>query len=379
MSEPPESSDLDLLDRFVDRHIGPNHGEQVRMLETLGHTSLDEFIDAAVPSQIRDEELALPEALTEFGMISRMRELAARNTVLTSMIGMGYNRTLTPPVVLRKILENPAWYTAYTPYQPEISQGRLEMLLNFQTMVSDLTGMALANASLLDEATAAAEAMALARRASKVASDTFFVDVDTHPQTIAVLETRAEPLGIKLTVGNPVIDLVGEVFGLLRSYPGSSGHIEDDTELFEKVHEMGGLVVVTTDLLAMTLLRPAGEIAADIVIGSSQRFGVPMGFGGPHAAYMAVTEKLQRSIPGRLVGVSKDAAGRTAYRLTLQNPRATHPSRAGYVQHLHGPGPAGDHRRRLRRVSRAERHHRDGPAGPPADLDRGRGPQTSRL
>ena len=318
MSEPPESSDLDLLDRFVDRHIGPNHGEQVRMLETLGHTSLDEFIDAAVPSQIRDEELALPEALTEFGMISRMRELAAHNTVLTSMIGMGYNRTLTPPVVLRKILENPAWYTAYTPYQPEISQGRLEMLLNFQTMVSDLTGMALANASLLDEATAAAEAMALACRASKVASDTFFVDVDTHPQTIAVLETRAEPLGIKLTVGNPVTDLVGEVFGLLRSYPGSSGHIEDDTELFEKVHEMGGLVVVTTDLLAMTLLRPAGEIAADIVIGSSQRFGVPMGFGGPHAAYMAVTEKFQRSMPGRLVGVSKDAAGRTAYRLTLQ-------------------------------------------------------------
>ena len=225
MSEPPESSDLDLLDRFVDRHIGPNHGEQVRMLETLGHTSLDEFIDAAVPSQIRDEELALPEALTEFGMISRMRELAARNTVLTSMIGMGYNRTLTPPVVLRKILENPAWYTAYTPYQPEISQGRLEMLLNFQTMVSDLTGMALANASLLDEATAAAEAMALARRASKVASDTFFVDVDTHPQTIAVLETRAEPLGIKLTVGNPVTDLgwcgvrsAPLISGQLRSY-----------------------------------------------------------------------------------------------------------------------------------------------------------------
>ena len=313
-----ESSDLDLRGRFVDRHIGPGPREQEAMLKALDFASLDDLIDTAVPAQIRDEELPLPRALSEFQMITRMRELAAKNHVYTSMIGMGYYRTLTPPVVLRKILENPAWYTAYTPYQPEISQGRLEMLLNFQTMVSDLTGMSMSNASLLDEATAAAEGMAMAHRSAKVDSESFFVDADTHPQTVAVLETRAEPLGIKLILGDPTVDLVDEVFGLLKSYPGSSGVLRDDAEVFAKVHDMGGVVVVASDLMALTMIRPPGEIGADIVIGSSQRFGVPMGFGGPHAAFMAVTEKLQRSIPGRLVGVSKDAAGRPAYRLTLQ-------------------------------------------------------------
>ena len=313
-----EFSELDHRGDFVDRHIGPGEAETNVMLAAVGFESLDALIDAAVPDQIRDEDLALPEALSEFQMIDRMRELADKNDVMTSMIGMGYHRTLTPPVVLRKILENPAWYTAYTPYQPEISQGRLEMLLNFQTMVSDLTGMGLTNASLLDEGTAAAEGMALAHRSSKTQADTFFVDVDTHPQTIAILETRAEPIGIKLTIGDPHADLVGDVFGLLRSYPGSSGHISDDTGLFERIHEVGGLVVVTTDILALAMVRPPGEIGADIVVGSSQRFGVPMGFGGPHAAFMSVTKKLQRGLPGRLVGVSKDAAGRPAYRLTLQ-------------------------------------------------------------
>ena len=313
-----EHSDLDLRGSFVDRHVGPGKAGEQAMLSALGFESLDDLIDAAVPDQIRDEELPLPDALSEFQMINRMRELADKNDVVTSMIGMGYHRTITPPVVLRKILENPAWYTAYTPYQPEISQGRLEMLINFQTMVDDLTGMDLSNASLLDEGTAAAEGMALAHRSSKAQSDTFFVDADTHPQTIAILETRAEPMGIKLTIGDPETDMVGEVFGLLRSYPGSSGRISDDTALFERVHEMGGLVVVATDIMSLTMIRPPGEVGADIVVGSSQRFGVPMGYGGPHAAFMAVTTKLQRGIPGRLVGVSKDAAGRPAYRLTLQ-------------------------------------------------------------
>ncbi len=288
------------------------------MLDLLGYATLEDLVTQAVPSSIRDDSLPLPDALSEVEALARLSELADQNQLLTSLIGMGYYGTTTPGVVARNILENPAWYTAYTPYQPEISQGRLEMLLNFQTMVADLTGMDIANASLLDEGTAAAEAMALAHRAAKGRSDVFFVDSDTHPQTIAVLETRSVPLGIKLIIGDPLIDRPDDIFALLRSYPGSSGALHDDGDLFASVHEAGGLVVVATDLLALTLVRAPGEIGADIVVGSSQRFGVPMGFGGPHAAFMAVTTKLQRSLPGRLVGVSVDAVGRRAYRLTLQ-------------------------------------------------------------
>ena len=313
-----QRSPIEPSERFADRHIGPNAVARTAMLDLLGFGTLKELVDVAVPSSIRDDSLPLPPALSEVGALARLSELANRNELFTSLIGMGYYGTSTPGVIARNILENPAWYTAYTPYQPEISQGRLEMLLNFQTMVADLTGMDIANSSLLDEGTAAAEAMALAHRATKGRSDNFFVDSDTHPQTIAVLETRAGPLGIKVVIGDPLIDRPEDIFGLLRSFPGSSGLVQDDRDLFASVHEAGGLVVVASDLLALTVLRSPGEIGADIVIGSSQRFGVPMGFGGPHAAFMAVTTKLQRSLPGRLVGVSVDAGGRPAYRLTLQ-------------------------------------------------------------
>ena len=303
---------------FVDRHVGPSARDIRQMLSTLGYRDLDSLIEAAVPSQIRDDELDLPPALTEVEALGELRRLAEANVVLTSMIGTGYYGTHLPAVILRNLLENPAWYTAYTPYQPEISQGRLEMLLNFQTMVSDLTGMDIANASLLDEGTAAAEAMTMAHRLSKVGSDVFLVDADTHPQTIAVLTTRAEPLGVQLIVTDLRTDPVQDCFGALLSYPCSSGALHDDALLVEAIHERGGLVVVATDLLALTLLRPPGEIGADIVVGSAQRFGVPMGFGGPHAGFMAVRDKAKRSLPGRLVGVSVDAHARPAYRLTLQ-------------------------------------------------------------
>jgi glycine dehydrogenase len=305
---------------FADRHIGPDAAEVDAMLASVGVGSLDELIDKAVPSGIRlDHRLDLPEAVSEAEVLERLRELAARNTVATSMVGMGYSGTITPPVVLRNVLENPAWYTAYTPYQPEISQGRLEALLNFQTMVTDLTGMDLANASLLDEATAAAEAMALCRRVVKGASDTFFVDRECHPQTIEVVATRAEPLGIKVVVGDPATDLDGvDAYGVLVQYPGTTGGIPDLGPLVDRVHEQGGLLVVAADLLALTLLESPGERGADVVVGSTQRFGVPLGFGGPHAAFMAVREAHARSMPGRLVGVSVDEAGRPAHRLALQ-------------------------------------------------------------
>ena len=239
--------------------------------------------------------------------------------MLTSLIGAGYSGTITPPVIQRNVLENPAWYTAYTPYQPEISQGRLEALLNFQTMVSDLTGMDLANASMLDEATAAAEAMTLLRRVNPKAGDTFFVDAECHPQTIEVVRTRAEPLGIDVVVGEPEPDLGAEgVFGVLLQYPGTTGGIRDDRELVANLHAQGTLVAVAADLLALVLLAPPGEWGADVVVGSAQRFGVPMGYGGPHAGFFATREEYKRNLPGRLVGVSVDAAGRPALRLALQ-------------------------------------------------------------
>ena len=305
---------------FTTRHIGPSADDRAKMVALLGRADLDDLIDAAVPPSIRSHTpLALDDGLSEADVLAELRELASHNTVLTSMIGLGYAGTFTPPVVLRKVLENPGWYTAYTPYQPEISQGRLEALLNFQTMVCDLTGLPTAGASLLDEGTAAAEAMMLAHRAGTVDSHLFLVDADTHPQTVAVLATRAEPLGVVLRMHDMTTALPQDrFFGLLVSYPASSGVVRDHEPLIAAAHARGALVAVTTDLLALTLLRPPAEMGADVVVGSSQRFGVPLGFGGPHAAFMSVRAGLERQLPGRLVGVSVDADGAPAYRLALQ-------------------------------------------------------------
>ncbi|GAA3740367.1 aminomethyl-transferring glycine dehydrogenase [Salinactinospora qingdaonensis] len=318
-ASPPETTPA--VD-FADRHIGPGPAERTEMLKTVGYGTTAELMAAAVPESIRPEgtaSLHLPEAASETETLAQLRALAGRNTVLTSMIGQGYYNTVTPPVILRNILENPAWYTAYTPYQPEISQGRLEALLNFQTMVSDLTGLAVSGSSLLDEATAAAEAMTLARRSVKSNSTTFLVDADVFPQTLAVLRTRAEPLGIDIVVADLSEGLPeGDIFGVLMQYPGASGAVRDPSPAIEQAHQHGALAIVAADILGLTMLRSPGDLGADIAVGSTQRFGVPMGFGGPHAGYMAVREGLQRQLPGRLVGVSVDSAGRPAYRLALQ-------------------------------------------------------------
>ncbi|MGK5441219.1 aminomethyl-transferring glycine dehydrogenase [Micromonospora sp. URMC 105] len=308
------------VEKFADRHIGPDPDDERRMLEAVGYGSIDELMDAAIPEVIRwHGTLDLPEPASEREAIAELRALAARNTVAVSMIGLGYHGTHTPAVIRRNVLEDPAWYTAYTPYQPEISQGRLEALLNFQTMVTDLTGLATANASMLDEGTAAAEAMTLARRASKSKSPVYVVDADTLPQTIAVIASRAEPLGIEVRVLDVERDeLPGEFFGLHLQYPGASGAVREHAGLVEAAHAVGALVTVAADLLALTLLRAPGEIGADIAAGTTQRFGVPMGFGGPHAGYLAVRSGLERMLPGRLVGVSRDADGNPAYRLALQ-------------------------------------------------------------
>nr|WP_116248351.1 aminomethyl-transferring glycine dehydrogenase [Nocardiopsis sp. FIRDI 009] len=309
---------------FADRHIGPTPAETAEMLKTVGYGSTAELMAAAVPESIltgpgRSAPLDLPEALGEAEALAELRNLADRNQVRTSLIGLGYYDTVTPPVILRNIMENPAWYTAYTPYQPEISQGRLEALLNFQTMVCDLTGLPVSGASLLDEATAAAEAMTLARRASKSKADVFVVDSDVFPQTLDVLRTRAEPLGIEVVVADLSQGLPdGDAFGVLVQYPAASGVVRDPSGIIAAAHERGALAVVAADILALTLLRSPGDLGADIAVGSTQRFGVPLGFGGPHAGYMAVGEKLRRQLPGRLVGVSVDESGRPAYRLALQ-------------------------------------------------------------
>ncbi len=308
---------------FSQRHIGPSPAEQEQMLAAIGHDSLDELARAALPPQIAAAGgLSLPPPLSEAEAHAELRRLGGMNQVLTSMIGLGYYGTLTPAVIRRNLLENPGWYTAYTPYQPEISQGRLEALLNFQTMVSDLTALPVAGASLLDEATAAAEAMTLARRASGKGS-IFLADADCLPQTLAVLRTRAEPLGIHLVVADVTAAAIGaqpdgELFGVLLQYPGASGTVRDLAPAIEAAHQRGAQVAVAADLLAMTLLRPPGEMGADIAVGSTQRFGVPMGYGGPHAGYIAVRDGLKRQLPGRLVGVSIDADGKPAYRLALQ-------------------------------------------------------------
>ncbi|MEU8372294.1 aminomethyl-transferring glycine dehydrogenase [Micromonospora sp. NPDC048894] len=307
-------------EQFADRHIGPGPDDERRMLDVVGHGSIDELMDAAIPEVIRwHGTLDLPAPATEREAIAELRALASRNTVAVSMIGLGYHGTHTPAVIRRNVLENPAWYTAYTPYQPEISQGRLEALLNFQTMVTDLTGLATANASMLDEATAAAEAMTLARRASKSRSTVYVVDADALPQTVAVLAGRAEPLGIEVRVVDLAVEeLPAEFFGLHLQYPGASGAVRDHAPLVDAAHAVGALVTVAADLLALTVLRAPGRIGVDIAAGTTQRFGVPMGFGGPHAGYLAVRAGLERMLPGRLVGVSRDAAGEPAYRLALQ-------------------------------------------------------------
>ncbi|MBY4213739.1 aminomethyl-transferring glycine dehydrogenase [Rhodococcus fascians] len=313
---------------FVDRHIGPDTTELARILDAIGVDSLDELARKAVPESILDTVVdgvpdglaTLPPALSEHDALAALADLAGRNTVATSMIGLGYYDTLTPPVLTRGILENPAWYTAYTPYQPEISQGRLEALLNFQTMVSDLTGMDVANASMLDESTAAAESMTLMRRANRGSkSPRLVVDSDIFPQTKAVLATRAEPLGIELVYADLADGLPeGDFFGVLAQLPGASGRLVDHTATIEVAHERGALVAVGVDLLAATLVTAPGEIGADVCFGTTQRFGVPMGYGGPHAGYLAVRSGHSRQLPGRLVGVSVDADGHRAYRLALQ-------------------------------------------------------------
>ncbi|MES9589567.1 aminomethyl-transferring glycine dehydrogenase [Streptomyces sp. NPDC094045] len=309
---------------FEQRHIGPDAEAQSKMLAQVGYGSLDELTAAAVPDVIKSTEaLGLPAARTEAEVLAELRTLADRNEVLAPMIGLGYYGTFTPPVILRNVMENPAWYTAYTPYQPEISQGRLEALLNFQTMVAELTGLPTSGASLLDEGTAAAEAMALSRRVGKVKNGVFLVDADALPQTVAVIETRAEPTGVEVVVadlsgGIPAEIAERGVFGVLVQYPGASGAVRDVRPVIEQAHELGAIVTVAADLLALTLLTSPGDLGADIAVGTTQRFGVPMGFGGPHAGFMAVREKFARSLPGRLVGVSVDADGNKAYRLALQ-------------------------------------------------------------
>jgi glycine dehydrogenase len=305
---------------FVRRHIGPSPSDVEAMLKTVGADSLSALMAETLPGAIRQKApLDLGRALSETEALTHMRELAGQNEVFTSLIGQGYSGTILPAVIQRNILENPAWYTAYTPYQPEISQGRLEALFNFQTMITDLTGLDVANASLLDEATAAAEAMTLAERAGGAKTKSFFVDHEVHPQTLAVLRTRAEPLGIKLIVGDASTDLAQvEVFGGLLQYPGTSGAVRALKPEIAALKAKGALAIVAADLLALTLLASPGELGADIAVGSAQRFGVPMGYGGPHAAYMAVRDALKRALPGRIVGLSVDSRGQPAYRLALQ-------------------------------------------------------------
>ena len=307
------------VDAFARRHIGSNPDEITAMLEAVGFDDLDGLIDATVPRDIRLRgTLNLPEPATEQDALRELREISQKNTVARSFLGAGYSDCVTPPVIQRNILENPGWYTAYTPYQAEIAQGRLEALLNFQTMITDLTALDIANASLLDEATAAAEAMALCH-AVVPGRDQFFVADNCHPQTIEVVRTRAKPLGIEVLVGHyEGASLSDKVFGALVQYPATDGAIHDYSDFAQSVHGVGALLVASADILGLTLLKPPGEFGADVAVGSTQRFGVPLGFGGPHAAYMATRNQFKRFLPGRLVGVSHDAAGKPGFRLALQ-------------------------------------------------------------
>ena len=304
-------------ERFADRHIGPRGSDIEKMLATVGAASMDDLITQTVPESILDTRLDLPKAMSEPEVVERLRELASQNTLVTSLIGLGYHDTITPPVIQRNVLENPAWYTAYTPYQPEISQGRLEALLNFQTMVADLTGLSVANSSLLDEPTAAAEAMAMARRLVRGDRNVFYVDPDCHVPTKEVVRTRGRAVGVEVReLGDDTSP--SDAFGVLVQYPGSSGAIADHRAVVDAFHDEGALAVVATDLLALSLLTPPGEWGADIAVGSAQRLGVPLGYGGPHAGFIATRDEHVRALPGRLVGVSSDSGGRMAYRLALQ-------------------------------------------------------------
>ena len=318
--EPSQQQNLSPIDGFAARHIGPTPSEIQQMLDVLGISSLDDLIDKTVPAAIRiNQPLQLPAAQSEYGALAELKEIAAKNQVFRSYIGTGYHDCITPPVIGRNILENPGWYTAYTPYQAEIAQGRLEALLNFQTMIVELTGLEIANASLLDEATAAAEAMAVSYGASKKGAKAFFVSQDCHPQTVEVVQTRAKPLGIEVIVGDhQSFEFDRTIFGAIVQYPATDGAIYDYTDFIRSAHQAGALVTVAADILSLCLLTPPGEFGADIAVGSTQRFGVPMGFGGPHAAYFATREEFKRQVPGRIVGVSKDANGKSALRLALQ-------------------------------------------------------------
>lgn len=310
---------LENIDEFTARHIGPSDDDIAEMLEIVGQDSLEHLIDAAVPNSILNVQTDGEAPMTEADALAVLKDMASKNKVMKSMIGLGYHDTITPSVILRNLIENPGWYTAYTPYQAEISQGRLEALLNFQQSIIDLTGMPLANASLLDEGTAVAEAMTLMRRVGKSKNNAIFVAANCLPQTIAVVQTRAEPLGIEVVVGDPTADLnVADVFGVVLQYPGVDGDINDYAALVESVHEAGALVTVSADILSLALLTPPGEWGADIVVGSAQRFGVPLGYGGPHAAFMAAREEYKRSVPGRIIGVSTDSHGNQALRMALQ-------------------------------------------------------------
>src|SRR5438128_928989 len=308
-----------VVDSFARRHIGPTEEEVRSMLSEVGYEDLDSLIDATVPKNIRlDRQLNLPAAKSETEALAELRAIANKNKLARSFIGAGYSDCITPPVIQRNILENPGWYTAYTPYQAEIAQGRLEALLNFQQMIVDLTALDIANASLLDEATAAAEAMSLCHAVAPNRK-TFFVADNCHPQTIAVVQTRAKPLGIEVKIGeHSRFRFDDTVFGALVQYPATDGAICDYSDFIRQAHNAGALVVVAADILALTLLKPPGEFGADVAVGNTQRFGVPLGFGGPHAAYFATRDQYKRHMPGRLVGVSHDAEGRPAYRLALQ-------------------------------------------------------------
>ncbi|WP_160285608.1 aminomethyl-transferring glycine dehydrogenase [Pseudomonas knackmussii] len=319
MSQSPSLSQLQQPDAFLSRHLGPDAAEQQAMLDALGVASLDELVVQTVPPAIRlNRPLELPAALDERGALAKLRGYAEQNQLWTSLIGTGYYGTLTPTVILRNVLENPGWYTAYTPYQPEIAQGRLEALLNFQQLTIDLTGLDLASASLLDEATAAAEAMALAKRVAKAKSNLFFVDANCHPQTISVVRTRAEAFGFDLVVDELDKLAQHEVFGALLQYPDSRGEVRDLRPQIDALHARQAIACVASDLLSLLLLTPPGELGADVVLGSAQRFGVPMGYGGPHAAFFATRDEFKRAMPGRIIGVSKDARGNTALRMALQ-------------------------------------------------------------
>ena len=301
------------------RHIGPSPSEITEMLDLVGYTSLNDFIDDTIPKNIRQKKpLNFGKAKSERELLFHMGKTAKKNKVLTSLIGQGYHGTITPPAIQRNILENPAWYTAYTPYQPEISQGRLEALLNFQTMIIDLTGLEIANASLLDEATACAEAMTMAQRIAKSKKLSFFIDENCHPQNIEVMKTRAAPLKINLIIGDPDQMVAEDIFGAIFQYPGTYGQLKDFTSHINRLQNFGGMGIISADPMSLTLLKEPGAMGADIAVGSTQRFGVPEGFGGPHAAYIATKNTYKRSMPGRIVGVSIDSRGNKAYRLSLQ-------------------------------------------------------------